>query len=110
MQLTAVPRVDRPRAVEVRDLGDHPRPDVADLRSASIGSRFPRIAPQKNDEDYTKRILDNTPDKRILTQRVDHMPVSATVPSPLKFPGYVPGENNRFTCHKDILAYYQPLR
>ena len=65
---------------------------------------------QKNDEEYAKRILDNTPDKRILTELVDHVPVSATVPSPLKFLGYVPGENNRFTCHKDILAYYQPLR
>ena len=45
----------------------------------------------KNDDEYTKRILDNTPDKRILTELVDHMPLSATVPSPLKFFGYVPG-------------------
>ncbi|MCX6538443.1 MAG: M14 family zinc carboxypeptidase [Acidobacteria bacterium] len=64
---------------------------------------------QKNDDDYTKRILDNTPDKRILTELVDHMPVSATVPSPLKFLGYVPGENSRLTYHKDIVAYYQAL-
>jgi len=64
---------------------------------------------QKIDEDYTKRILDNTPDKRILTELVDHMPVSASVPSPLKFLGYVPGENNRLTYHKDIVAYYQAL-
>jgi hypothetical protein len=64
---------------------------------------------QKNDEEYTKRILENTPDKRILTELVDHMPVSATVPSPLKFLGYVPGENSRLTYHKDIVAYYQAL-
>ncbi len=64
---------------------------------------------QKVDAEYTKRILDNTPDKRILTELVDHMPVSATVPSPLKFLGYVPGENNRLTYHKDIVAYYQAL-
>jgi hypothetical protein len=70
----------------------------------------PAAAPvQKDDADYTKRILDNTPDKRILTELVDHMPVSATVPSPLKFLGYVPGENNRLTYHKDIVAYYQAL-
>ena len=37
------------------------------------------------------------------------MPVSATVPSPLKFLGYVPGENNRLTYHKDIVAYYEAL-
>jgi len=65
--------------------------------------------PQQLDEDYTKRILDNTPDKRILTELVDHMPLSATVPSPLKFLGYVPGENNRLTYHKDIVAYYEAL-
>jgi len=70
----------------------------------------PAAAPvQKDDAEYTKRILDNTPDKRILTELVDHMPVSATVPSPLKFLGYVPGENNRLTYHKDIVAYYQAL-
>jgi len=70
----------------------------------------PAAAPaQKNDAEYAKRILDNTPDKRILTELVDHVPVSATVPSPLKFLGYVPGENNRLTYHKDIVAYYQAL-
>ena len=46
---------------------------------------------QAIDQEYTKRILDTTPDKRILTELVDHMPASATVPSPLKFFGYVPG-------------------
>ena len=64
---------------------------------------------QKNDDDYTKRILDATPDKRILTELVDHMPLSATVPSPLAFFKYVPGENNRLTYHKDIVAYYEAL-
>jgi len=78
-------------------------------RSAGPQGR-PAAAPvQKNDEDYTKRILDNTPDKRILTELVDHMPISTTVPSPLKFLGYVPGENNRLTYHKDIVAYYEAL-
>ena len=39
--------------------------------------------PQKIDEEYTSRIKKATPDPRILTELVDHMPVSATVPSPL---------------------------
>jgi hypothetical protein len=64
---------------------------------------------QPIDQEYTKRILDATPDKRILTELVDHMPASATVPSPLKFFGYVPGENSRVTYHKDIVAYYQAI-
>ena len=32
-------------------------------------------AAQKIDEEYTKKIVDNTPDKRILTELVDHMPL-----------------------------------
>jgi hypothetical protein len=64
---------------------------------------------QAVDAEYTKRILDATPDKRILTELVDHMPVSATVPSPLKFFGYVPGEDSRVTYHKDIVRYYEAL-
>lgn len=64
---------------------------------------------QPIDQEYTKRILDATPDKRILTELVDHMPASSTVPSPLKFFGYVPGEDSRVTYHKDIVAYYQAL-
>ena len=64
---------------------------------------------QRLDQEYAKRIKDNTPDARILTELVDHMPVSDTVPSPLKFLGYVPGENNRLTYHKDIVRYLEAL-
>ena len=64
---------------------------------------------QALDQEYTKRILDATPDKRILTELVDHMPASATVPSPLKFFGYVPGEDSKVTYHKDIVRYYEAL-
>jgi Zinc carboxypeptidase len=64
---------------------------------------------QPLDKEYTRRILDATPDKRILTELVDHMPASATVPSPLKFFGYVPGEGSRVTYHKDIVRYYEAL-
>ena len=37
------------------------------------------------------------------------MPASDKVPSPLKFLGYVPGENSRLTYHKDIVRYYEAL-
>jgi hypothetical protein len=65
--------------------------------------------PQKLDEDYTARIKKATPDARILTELVDHMPASATVPSPLKFLGYVPGEPGHLTYHADIVRYYEAL-
>jgi len=76
---------------------DRPAPAATATRAGAI------------DQEYTRRILDATPDKRILTELVDHMPASATVPSPLKFFGYVPGEDSRLTYYKDIAAYYQAL-
>lgn len=85
-------------------IGSYAAPAAQRSRTAAAPAQV-----QKNDEEYTKRILDATPDKRILTELVDHMPLSATVPSPLKFLGYVPGENNRVTYHKDIVAYYEAL-
>ena len=66
-------------------------------------------AAQKLDADYTARIKAATPDARILTELVDHMPASDTVPSPLKFLGYIPGEPGKLTYHKDIVRYLEAL-
>ncbi|MEO8070200.1 MAG: M14 family zinc carboxypeptidase [Acidobacteriota bacterium] len=87
---------------------------VATLGAAALAERQTSRVPaplfvQPIDREYTKRILDNTPDHRTLTELVNHMPVSSTVPSPLSFLGYVPGENNRVTYHKDIVRYLQAL-
>src|SRR5262245_20015149 len=67
---------------------------------------------QKLDDTYTKKILDGTPDKRILTELVDHMPLPADpkVPSPLKVLGYIPGENGNLTYSKDVYAYLDALQ
>jgi Zinc carboxypeptidase len=73
------------------------------------GQAKPAAAAQKIDEDYTKRIVEQTPDKRILTELVDHMVLDPKVPSPLKFFGYIPGENGKLTYHKDIVRYLQAL-
>ncbi len=79
---------------------------------AVSGRQAARPSPQKIDEAYTKKILDSTPDKRILTELVDHMPlpVDPRIPSPLKFLGYVPGESNMLTYHKDIVRYLEALQ
>ena len=68
-------------------------------------------ASQPVDQDYTKRIVDNTPDKRILTELVDHMPLPADpkVPSPLKALGYVPGEKGNLTYSADVYKYLDAL-
>ena len=50
--------------------------------SVGVSGQGQAVSTQKQDAEYAKRILDNTPDKRILTELVDHLPVSATVPSP----------------------------
>jgi hypothetical protein len=87
--------------------------------AAAAGVESPRVAAQskidkaaptqKIDAEYTAKIKAATPDARILTELVDHMPASATVPSPLKFFGYIPGEPGHMTYHKDIVRYYEAL-
>jgi Zinc carboxypeptidase len=66
-------------------------------------------APQKMDEEYTKLIKEYLNDSRITTELVDHMPASATVPSPLKFLGRIPGKPDELTYAKDIYRYYEAL-
>ena len=88
--------------------------------SAAVGAKAlsdreqtkPAAGPaQKMDEEYTKKIVDNTPDKRILIDLVDHMPLplDPKVPSPLKVLGYIPGENGNLTYSKDVYAYLDAL-
>jgi len=66
-------------------------------------------AAQKVDAEYTAKIVEYTQDKRILTELVDHLPASATVPSPLKFFGKVAGTPDELTYYKDIKAYFEAL-
>lgn len=77
----------------------------ATIVAAEQAKPAPKMAAQTNDAEYTKRILDNTPDKRILTEWVDHLPASATVPTMLKMLGYVAGENGNLTYSADIYKY-----
>lgn len=48
-------------------------------------------AQQKNDQDYTKKILEYTTEKFFLTELVDHLPESEAVPTPQKILGHVIG-------------------
>jgi hypothetical protein len=66
-------------------------------------------AQQKQDEEYGKLIREYLQDSRITTELVDHMPVSAGVPSPLKFLGRIPGKPGELTYAKDIQRYYEAL-
>ena len=66
-------------------------------------------AVQQNDADYTAEILKFTTEKFFLTDLVDHLPASATVPSPKKVLGYSVGTEGKLTYTKDIYRYYREL-
>ncbi len=68
-----------------------------------------KSAPQKNDEEYGKLIKEYLQDPRVTTELVDHLPASATVPTPLKFFGRIPGTPGELTYAKDIYRYYEAL-
>jgi hypothetical protein len=64
---------------------------------------------QKNDEGYTAKILQYTTEKFFLTELVDHLPASDTVPTPEKVLGYAIGTPNKLTYTKDIHRYMREL-
>jgi hypothetical protein len=64
---------------------------------------------QAVDEAYTAKIKEFTQDPRIITEIVDHLPASSTVPSPLKVLGRIPGTPDELTYSKDIYRYFDEL-
>src|SRR5664279_6452621 len=69
----------------------------------------PVAAPQKNDDAYTAKIKQYTTEPFFLTELVDHLPASETVPSPEKILGYAIGTPNKLTYTKDINRYMREL-
>ena len=66
-------------------------------------------AVQHNDDGYTAQILKDTTEKFFLTELVDHLPASDTVPTPLKVMGTLPARPNHLTYSKDIYRYMTEL-
>ena len=69
-------------------------------------------AQQSHDAEYTAKIRELTPTDvkwKFTTELVDHLPASATVPSPLKVLGYVPGTPGRLSYVADINKYFRAL-
>src|SRR6187401_1680152 len=69
----------------------------------------PLAAQQKVDEEYTAKIKEFLSDPRISTELVDHLPASATVPTPLKVNGYIVGAPNHLTHAAQIAKYLQAV-
>jgi hypothetical protein len=62
-----------------------------------------------NDEEYGKKIREFTTEPFFLTDLVDHLPASSTVPSPDKILGHIVGAPDFLTYSKDIYRYYDEL-
>jgi len=73
--------------------------------AASVGAQ----QVQQQDTAYTRLIKENLRDPRITTELVDHLPASATVPTPLKFHGRIVGQPGELTYAHDIERYFQAL-
>ncbi len=69
-------------------------------------------AQQPIDSAYTRAIQELTPTDpkwKFSTELVDYLPASATVPSPLKVLGYVPGTVGKLSHVADINRYFRAL-
>ena len=69
----------------------------------------PVAAPQKNDDAYTAKIRQYTTEPFFLTELVDHLPASETVPTPDTVLGHPAGAPNKLTYTKDIHGYMREL-
>jgi hypothetical protein len=74
-----------------------PRPTAAQASAQAI------------DQTYTAKIREYLRDPRITTELVDHLPASATVPTPLAFHGRIVGTPGELTYAKDIHRYFEAL-
>src|SRR6476659_5557523 len=79
--------------------------------SAQNNSDNPRYTTPKsaNDTAYGAKIAEYTTEKYFMTELVDHLPLSAKVPSPDKVLGYAVGTPNKLTYTKDLYRYYRAL-
>jgi len=81
------------------------------LTSLSFGQRKAAPAPAKQaiDEAYTAKIKEYTTEPHFLTELVDHLPASSTVPTPEKILGYMIGTPEKLTYTKDVHRYFREL-
>jgi hypothetical protein len=70
------------------------------------------VAQQPIDSAYTAKIRELTPTHatwKFSTELVDYLPASATVPTPLKVLGYVPGTIGKLSHVADVNRYFKAL-
>ena len=77
--------------------------------SKKAAGKQPAEEPQKLDAGYTAKIREYTTEPYFMTELVDHLPASDTVPTPEKALGYAIGTPNKLTYTKDIYRYMREL-
>lgn len=79
---------------------------VVALCATSIGAQTAeKSVAQPNDAEYTRLIKATLSDPRVTTELVDHLPASATVPTPLKFFGHIIGAYGQLDYATDMNRY-----
>jgi len=79
------------------------------LSQMAVVSAAQAQAAQKQDAEYTAAIKKELSDPRISTELVDHLPASATVPTPLKFLGHIVGQRGILDHAADIHRYMEAV-
>ncbi len=79
------------------------------LLASCMGAATDDPPAQSVDVDYTAKIREYTTEPFFLTELVDHLPASKSVPSPQKALGYIVGTPEKLTYTKDINAYFRAL-
>ena len=79
------------------------------IQAALVAAVPQAVFGQAIDQEYTRKIKEYLRDPRISTELVDHLPASATVPTPLKFLGRIVGTPGELTYAKDIHRYLEAV-
>ncbi len=85
---------------------------LAFVAATCVAVRAAAQAPQRIDSIYSAQIRALTPVDphwKFTTELVDYLPYSATVPTPLKVLGYVPGTLGRLSRTADLNKYFRAL-
>src|SRR5687768_16984692 len=84
-----------------------------DAKTKSVGKNgealFSSASAPNPDPVFAAKVKEYTTEPYFLTELVDHLPLSDTVPSPQKVLGYVVGTPNKLTYTKDIYRYFREL-
>jgi hypothetical protein len=94
-----------------RAKSDGDRVAASTLKTETNPAIAPKYTTPKNplDAAYGAKIKEYTTEKYFLTELVDHLPASDTVPSPEKILGYAVGTPNKLTHVADLNKYYRAL-